>query len=393
MFFRSKTVVSLGLLAFACCIAVGTGEQRIPPPRGDNNDKGDSPEKRHNEYVVLEEHTKRENYHSPLPHTYIEEDDLPADWDWRNVDGQSFTTHALNQHIPQYCGSCWAHGALSSLGDRIKIARNGTGDEINLSIQYILNCASRMAGSCHGGSHTGVFEFIQHSGLVPYDTCQPYLACSSESTEGFCPHVDTTCSKINTCKTCDTFGGMGGQCTEIDTMPNATIAEYGTYSYLTNPSGIVHALQSEIYARGPVATGVNAEPIVEYTGGRVDDTKFWHMMVNHIVSIVGWETDAETGNVYWIVRNSWGQYWGEMGYFRILAGHNSLGIEMEVAWATPGQFTVHNFPCYEDGANCAGGGGAITTTQFYEDPSTKTEEVKERLLRLKQKDRKSSIRG
>ena len=78
MFFRSKTVVSLGLLAFACCIAVGKGEQRIPPPRGDNNDKGDSPEKRHNEYVVLEEHTKRENYHSPLPHTYIEEDDLPV---------------------------------------------------------------------------------------------------------------------------------------------------------------------------------------------------------------------------------------------------------------------------------------------------------------------------
>lgn len=164
----------------------------------------------------------------------------------------------------------------------------------------------------------------------------------------FCPHVDTTCSKINTCKTCDTFGGMGGQCTEIDIMPvssrnmlfvivrvtqaatprprfsldirslsitsfsvifiqNATIAEYGTYSFLTNPSGIVHQLQSEIYARGPVATGVNAEPIVEYTGGRVDDTKIWHMMVNHIVSIIGWETDSETGAVYWIVRNSWGR--------------------------------------------------------------------------------------
>ena len=91
-------------------------------------------------------------------------------------------------------------------------------------------------------------------------------------------------------------------------LQNATVAEYGTYSFLTDPSGIVHKLQSEIYARGPVATGVNAEPIVEYTGGRVDDTKFWHMMVNHIVSIVGWETDSETGNVYWIVRNSWGTY-------------------------------------------------------------------------------------
>jgi hypothetical protein len=29
-----------------------------------------------------------------------------------------------------------------------------------------------------------------------------------------------------------------------------------------------------------------------------------------------------------------------MGYFRILAGHNSLGIEMEVAWATPGELYV-----------------------------------------------------
>lgn len=385
MLFSKTTVFSLALTFV--CLTFGQQVQSASSPTT-SDDVSDADSKRHNEYVVLEGHTQRENYNSPLPYTYIEEDDLPDNWDWRNVNGNSYTTHSMNQHIPQYCGSCWAHGALSSLGDRIKIARNGTGDEINLSIQYILNCATATAGSCHGGSHTGVFEFIQKSGLVPYDTCQPYLACSSESTEGFCPHVDTTCSKINTCKTCDTFGGMGGQCTEIDMIPNATVAEYGTYSFLTDPSGIVHKLQSEIYARGPVATGVNAEPIVEYTGGRVDDTKFWHMMVNHIVSIVGWETDSETGNVYWIVRNSWGQYWGEMGYFRILAGHNSLGIEMEAAWATPGSFTVHNFPCYEDGGNCVEG----PTTQTYEDPSKNVKKVQDRLMQDKNKYRKS-IRG
>mmetsp|Transcript_30772 Transcript_30772/g.51144 ORF Transcript_30772/g.51144 Transcript_30772/m.51144 type:complete len:311 (-) Transcript_30772:89-1021(-) len=266
--------------------------------------------KRHNEFVLLEGHKVRNKYHSPLPYTYIDQDDLPDNWDWRNINGVSYVTHSLNQHIPQYCGSCWAHGALSSLGDRIQIARNSTGDEINLSVQYILNCATHQAGSCHGGSHTGVFEFISEKGYVPYDTCQPYLACSSESTEGFCKHVDTSCTAENTCKTCDTFGGMGGKCTEIDVMPNATIAEYGTYSILGDPSGIMHKLQSEILARGPIATGVNAEPLVEYTGGRVEDTKLWHMMVNHVVSIVGWETDPETGKVYWIVRNSWGQYWG-----------------------------------------------------------------------------------
>jgi len=370
MLSSKHTFVSLALVV---CLMTRPSAS-TPPPMSLTN------ETFRNEYVVLEGHTEKENYHSPLPYTYISADDLPDNWDWRNVDGKSYTTHALNQHIPQYCGSCWAHGALSSLADRIKIARNATGDEINLSIQFILNCATRTAGSCHGGSHTGVFDFIRKHGFVPYDTCQPYLACSSESTEGFCPHVDTTCSAINTCKTCDTFGGMGGKCTEIDIMPNATVAEYGTYSFLRNPSGIIHQLQSEIYARGPVATGVNAEPIVQYTGGRVDDTKLWHMMINHIVSIVGWETDSETGDVYWIVRNSWGQYWGELGYFRILAGHNSLGIELEVAWATPGVFTVHNFPCYEDGSNCI-------ESQVYEDSSKSLENMQARLLQ----DKKDSL--
>ena len=58
---------------------------------------------------------------------------------------------------------------------------------------------------------------------------------------------------------------------------------------------------------GPVAAGVNAEPLVDYTGGIVKDRKMLHKLVNHVVSIVGWGNDGETE--YWIVRNSWGQYW------------------------------------------------------------------------------------
>ena len=72
-------------------------------------------------------------------------------------------------------------GALSALADRIKIARKGVGDDINLSIQYVLNCGSGVAGSCWGGSHSGAYEFAKTQGFIPYDTCQPYLACSSDS--------------------------------------------------------------------------------------------------------------------------------------------------------------------------------------------------------------------
>ena len=76
----------------------------------------------------------------------------------------------LNQHIPQYCGSCWAHGSMSALADRIKIAQNCEGNDINLSIQFLLNCSADVGGSCHGGSHTGVHQFIHEYGYIPYDT-------------------------------------------------------------------------------------------------------------------------------------------------------------------------------------------------------------------------------
>jgi len=302
--------------------------------------------KRENEFKLLDGHRIRHDFKLPLPHSYIAEDRLPESFTWGAVDGVNYLTSSLNQHVPQYCGSCWAHGAVSALQDRIKIARGAKGEDIELSIQFILNCAGEVAGSCHGGSSGGVNDFIKNDyGYIPYVTCAPYVACSDESTEGFCRHVDTTCSGKNVCRTCNTFSGMGGECVEVDRFPNATIAEYGELS------GNVHEIKAEIYARGPVATGISADTIVDYRGGLIEQSGE-SSTINHIVSIVGWDVDATSGKEYWIVRNSWGQYWGEMGYFKIETGSNVLGIESYVTWATPGTFTEVNYPCNENGDNC-----------------------------------------
>jgi len=316
-----------------------------------------------NEIKVLEGHTVFNVVESPLPHTYIEKDKLPEAFTWSDVDGQNFLTKNYNQHIPQYCGSCWAHGAISSLGDRIKIARKGRGPDINLAIQWVLNCGGVVAGCCHGGYHTGVFQLIKDSGYVPFDTCQPYLACSSESHEGICDQVDTTCKKENICRTCSTFSSMGGTCVEIDHFPHATVKEYGIIKSLN-----IHEIMSEIHTRGPVAATVNASPIENYKGGVFSEDGF-SKGTNHIVSIVGWGKDTSTGKKHWIVRNSWGEYWGEMGFFRIEMGKNLLGIEGEIAWATPGTWTEANIPCYEDGSNCDGGDTDKWIQKEYVDPS------------------------
>merc|ERR1712195_4481 len=67
--------------------------------------------------------------------------ELPAEHFWNNVDGINYFTNMRNQHVPSYCGSCWAHAATSTLSDRIKIARKAAWPDINVSPQPIISCA------------------------------------------------------------------------------------------------------------------------------------------------------------------------------------------------------------------------------------------------------------
>merc|ERR1711948_180076 len=157
--------------------------------------------------------TWRGNSSQEPSHELLQSQDYPANFTWCDKDGVNYCTISRNQHIPQYCGSCWAHGSLSALADRVKIARGGKGIDINPSVQHILNCGD--AGSCHGGFSAGVYQWIKKNGGVSTETSQPYLACSSESTEGFCPHVDTKCSALNTARTCGSFDHEGGACTGL----------------------------------------------------------------------------------------------------------------------------------------------------------------------------------
>jgi len=225
---------------------------------------------------------------------------MPDDFTWCNKDGKNYCTMSRNQHIPQYCGSCWAHGSVSALADRIKIARGGMGIDINPSVQHMLNCGG--VGSCHGGSVDGPYQWIKSisdkTGTgISYETSNPYLACSSESTEGFCSHADFTCTAVNVARTCGSFDQEGGACTGLSKYPNATISDYGSISGKA-------AMMKEIYARGPIACGIDAMPLLNWESGIIKESGGG---VDHVISVVGWGTDATDG-FYWIVRNSWGEY-------------------------------------------------------------------------------------
>merc|ERR1719229_1397659 len=106
----------------------------------------------------------------------------------------------------------------------------------------------------------------------------------------------------------------------------------------------------EIYARGPISCGIDAHHLPNYEAGII---KHKCKRVDHVVSVTGWGTDPVDG-FYWIVRNSWGEYWGEMGFVRVAKG--ALLLEDQCSWAVPGAFTAAEMSnqkhCHEGGDNC-----------------------------------------
>merc|ERR1719446_1312836 len=55
----------------------------------------------------------RGNASKESSHDLLGATDLPKEYNWCDMDGKSYCSISRNQHIPQYCGSCWAHGAVS----------------------------------------------------------------------------------------------------------------------------------------------------------------------------------------------------------------------------------------------------------------------------------------
>jgi cathepsin X len=75
---------------------------------------------------------------------------LPVNFDWRNIKGENFLSWNKNQHIPIYCGSCWAQAATSALADRFNIHfKNHFNAPIALNAQVMINCYA--GGDCNGG--------------------------------------------------------------------------------------------------------------------------------------------------------------------------------------------------------------------------------------------------
>jgi len=266
---------------------------------------------------------------------------MPTAFSWANVTGVNYLIPMRNQHIPVYCGSCWAFSSTNVLSDRWNVRFMGTGSpppDLILSPQNVLSCGNDAVGcgTCQGGDDATVFVYAEQHG-IPHESCSNYMA------------RDTTCSA-----TAPIENDNRPQCYNCDEEAKCySIREYHRLFVRQGSIGTLSggtAMKAEIKANGPISCGIQATPRMEHqytTGVFSEPPSETDSRINHVVEVYGWGLDNK-GNEYWHVRNSWGAEWGEDGFMRIAtsantgpAGKGNNLIETECSYATPDRYAMH----------------------------------------------------
>jgi len=212
----------------------------------------------------------------------------PEAWDWRNVDGDDWTTPIRDQ-VQDACGSCWAFGALGGLEAMIKIWNDDPGLAVDLSEQYMLSCSP---GDCGGWYWFSTLNWVQHNGAIP-EACLPYEADDTIPCDAKC-----------------------------EDWREQLVGIESYHRVASDPASIQSALVE--YGPLPASMDVYADFYPEFDGGvYVQESEEY--VFGHCVTIVGYDTtwgDEDEG--YWIVKNSWGTGWGEDGWFRIAYGECNI---------------------------------------------------------------------
>ena len=241
---------------------------------------------------------------------------LPRAWDWSDIDGVSYVTNKVREQAG--CGSCYAITTVGMLESRLKLLSNNKFQGY-LSEQYLISCCFYTEG-CEGGYPVLLLKFIQEFDIISYE-CSKYNPrqdqCISE------------CQEENLrvgVKDYYYVGGYYGAADEENMMKELRLR--GPFIADLAPERDFFYYSSGIYTAGSVR-----ESDEEISDDNMRDYNLVWESVTHSVLLVGW--GEEDGVKYWKMLNSWGEDWGEKGYFRIRRGTDECSVESMGEAATP----------------------------------------------------------
>lgn len=265
-----------------------------------------------NQYVGLKRSRSRQDMHKEILKQQVSKPlsarsflqqaiELPKSIDWGDINGMNYLEPVMDQAD---CGSCYAASATRMLSSRHKIKQNNT-DALPWSISFPLHCSEYNQG-CKGGYGYLLSKWSEDVGLLPAN-------CMRYNTQGSC--------KL-----------------ECDLKTIGKRYRVANHRYVGSFYGGANEqlLMEELVRGGPIAVGLEpGEDFMYYSDGIYKSSPLsnhtvpfekteWEQM-DHGVLLVGY--GEEDGQKYWRIQNSWGQDWGEDGFFRIARGIDESAVE------------------------------------------------------------------
>ncbi|CAN6205365.1 unnamed protein product [Urochloa humidicola] len=238
------------------------------------------------------------------PATEAEVARLPASFDWRD---RGAVTAVKTQGA---CGSCWAFSTTGAVEGANFLA---TGELLDLSEQQLVDCdhtCSEAArdecdNGCSGGLMTNAYGYLMECGGLMESGAYPYTG-----SPGTC-RFDASKVAVRVANfTAVPAGGAGG--------------------------GGEGQIRAALVRRGPLAVALNAAFMQTYVGGVSCPLVCPRAWVNHGVLLVGYGARGFAAlrlgyRPYWVIKNSWGEQWGEKGYYRLCRASNVCGVDTMVS--------------------------------------------------------------
>ena len=178
------------------------------------------------------------------------------------------------------CGACWSFAAVSLLESFYYIKYKKS---IFLSEQILVDCVQN---GCADGDFTYALDYVKANGIS--DTKYKYTGVTGK----ICPVL----------------------------KQKSLIKVKSAFSI---PEGNEIKMKEVLAGIGPVAVAVDCRwpTFILYKNGVYYDERCNADAVNHAMIVVGY--GRENNQDYWLVRNSWGESWGEAGYIKIARNKKS----------------------------------------------------------------------